>query len=118
GDRMHADQASVAQTREIAPLLLGSAVRPDRYDAGEKMRAQREEKPSVAAPVAERPESDRPRQGIKAAAAVFFRHRQPLNADTGALSPQLARKRLFAIACGCAFVKLALRELDDVVAQQ
>jgi hypothetical protein len=89
GDRVHADQASIAQTREIAPLLLGSAVRPDRYDAGEKMRAQREEQSAVAATVAERLESDRARQGIEAAAAVFFGHRQPLNADTGALSPQV-----------------------------
>jgi hypothetical protein len=102
----------------MARLLIGATVLPDRDHTGEKMRAQRKGEAAIVAAVAERFKGDRARQRVEAAAAVFLGHGQPLDADLGALAPQVPGERLFAIAIPRPFVQFASSEFDDVVSQE
>ena len=118
GHRVHADQRSVRQPRQVATLLLVAAEFPHRHHAGQQVRRQREHQAAIVAAVAERFERKRARQRVDAAAAEFLGNRQPLEADFPALLPQRAGKDLVAIARRDIFVERGLREADDVVAQQ
>jgi hypothetical protein len=67
------------------------------------------------AAVAERFERDRARQRVAAAAAVLLGHGKPLDADLGALAPQLAGEGLLAVALDDIAVEDVAREPDDVL---
>src|SRR5438552_2804860 len=68
--------------------------------------------------MAEGLEGEHRRQEIRALAAPLGRHRQALEADLGALPPQIARERAAPIAGEDVLVELGTRERGDRGAQQ
>src|SRR5262245_17631960 len=111
---MHADQAAVAEARQPASLLALGAVHPDRHDARQQVRAEREDEAAVLAGIAERFERNRNRQAVETAAAVLLRDRHSLQTDLTTLAPEIARESLLAIAAGDVLVENLAGELDDV----
>src|SRR5581483_10798775 len=72
--RVDADQRTVAELRQVAPLLLLRAEFPERDGAGQHERADGEDQAAILAAVAERLERQGRRERVQAAAAVLLRY--------------------------------------------